>query len=86
MVESSSLIGVAEAALVSRAFLASPAATRVAEGASTTSTVRVLSIFTDDSGEPCRIVEQTVMINAETVHARGAVCQHPDGQWAFMRK
>ncbi|HEX7970456.1 MAG TPA: hypothetical protein VF502_19700 [Stellaceae bacterium] len=78
------LTSMAEAELVGRAFLASPVATHVAQGSSTRNTVSVVSLFTDATGRPCRIVEQTVMINGQTVRARGNVCQMPGGQWALV--
>jgi surface antigen len=68
--------------MVGRAFLASPAATRVAEGRSTQSMVAVVSLYNDSAGRPCRTVEQTVMINGSPVRARGNVCQQVNGQWA----
>src|SRR5216683_2802504 len=79
----SGVIGLAEANLVGRAFLASPAATRVAEGRSTQSMVAVVSLYNDAAGHPCRVVEQTVMINGSPVRARGNVCQQVNGQWAL---
>ena len=67
-----------------RAFLVSPVATRVAEGRSTTSNLAVVSSFNDAAGHPCRIVEQTVMINGQRVQARGTVCEGAPGQWALV--
>jgi surface antigen len=69
--------------MVGRAFLASPAATRVAEGRSSNSMVAVVSLYNDSAGRPCRVVEQTVMINGSPVRARGSVCQAVNGQWAL---
>jgi len=83
MATSGGAFGLAEAALVGRAFLASPAATRVAEGRSTKSMVAVVSLYNDSAGHPCRVVEQTVMINGSPVRARGNVCQQGNGQWAL---
>jgi len=78
--------GLAEAELVGRAFLASPAATRVAAGRSTDSMVAVVSLYNDASGRPCRVVEQTVMINGSPVRARGNMCREGDGKWALSPK
>ena len=81
---SSGVIGLAEADLIGRAFLASPAAIRVAEGHSTRSLVDVVSLYNDAAGRPCRVVEQTVMISGQTARARGDICQMPGGQWALI--
>jgi surface antigen len=75
--------GLAEAEMVGRAFLASPAATRVAAGRSTDSMLAVVSLYNDAAGRPCRVVEQTVMINATPVRARGNMCREDDGRWAL---
>ena len=71
-----------EALSVSRAFLASPAATRVAAGRNVQNTVVVKAVYKDKAGHPCRVVEQTVMIDGQNVRANGKVCQTA-GQWAL---
>jgi surface antigen len=73
-----------EVAFAGRAFLASPAATRVAAGASTHNTVLVKALYKDKAGRSCRIVEQTVTISGQTVRARGDICRMPGGQWALV--
>jgi surface antigen len=45
--------------------------------------VAVVSLYNDSAGRPCRVVEQTVMINGSPVRARGSVCQAVNGQWAL---
>jgi surface antigen len=72
-----------EALSVGRAFLASPAATRVAAGSNVRNTVVVKAFYKDKAGRPCRVVEQTVMINGQNVRADGKVCRKAGGQWAL---
>jgi surface antigen len=83
MAASGGALGLAEAELVGRAFLASPAATHVAAGRSTNSMLAVVSLYNDSAGRPCRVIEQTVMINGSAVRARGNMCRLEDGQWAL---
>jgi len=71
-----------EALSVGRAFLASPAATRVAAGRSTHNSVVVKEVYKDAAGRPCRVVEQTVVIDGQQVRANGKVCR-AGGQWAL---
>jgi surface antigen len=75
-----------EAQSVGRAFLASPAATRVAAGSTTRNTVLVKAVYKDKAGRPCRVVEQTVLISGQTVRARGDICRTPGGQWALVSR
>jgi surface antigen len=72
-----------EALSVGRAFLASPAATRVAAGRSAQNTVVVKQVYKDKAGRPCRVVEQTVMIDGQQVRASGRVCENTGGRWAL---
>ncbi|HEX6843313.1 MAG TPA: hypothetical protein VF113_17390 [Stellaceae bacterium] len=72
-----------EAASVGRAFLASPAATRVAAGGNVSNTVLVKALYKDKAGRSCRVVEQTVLISGQTVRARGNICRGRGGQWAL---
>jgi len=83
MAASGGAFGLAEAELVGRAFLASPVATRVAAGRSTSSMVAVVALYNDSTGRPCRVVEQTVMINGNPVRARGNMCRTEGGDWAL---
>jgi surface antigen len=73
-----------EAASVGRAFLASPAATRVAAGSNVRNTVLVKALYKDKAGRPCRVVEQTVLISGQTVRARGNICRERGGEWALV--
>jgi surface antigen len=73
-----------EAASVGRAFLASPAATRVAAGSNMRNTVLVKALYKDKAGRPCRVVEQTVLISGQTVRARGNICRGRGGEWALV--
>jgi surface antigen len=79
-----SLAGSAEVQMAIRAFLESPAATRVAAGRSTENDVEVVSYFNDARGRDCRVVEQVVTIGTQPVRARGTVCQDPGGRWALV--
>jgi surface antigen len=83
MAASGGAFGLAEAELVGRAFLASPAATHVAAGHSTNSMLAVVALYNDSAGRPCRVIEQTVMINGSPVRARGDMCRGGDGAWAL---
>jgi hypothetical protein len=74
----------ADAALVGRIFLASPEATRVAPGRGIDNTAVVKAVYTDRAGRPCRVVEQSVTIDGETVRARGTICRLPGGRWALV--
>jgi len=44
---------------------------------------RVVRRFRDTSGQPCRIVNETVLIDGEKTRATGTVCQESDGRWAI---
>jgi hypothetical protein len=68
----------------SRAFLDSPAATRIAAGRAANSNLAVVSGFSSPSGRPCRIIEQTVQLGDDTVRALGKMCELPNGQWGLM--
>jgi surface antigen len=48
-------------------------------------TIRILRDFQNERGQPCRVVEQTVVISGQTVRATGTVCRGADGQWALSR-
>jgi surface antigen len=72
-----------EALSVGRAFLASPTATRVAAGSNVRNTVVVKAVYKDKKGRSCRVVEQTVMIDGQSVRADGKVCRKAGGQWAL---
>jgi len=84
IVAAAGLGNMAEAELVGRAFLASPVATRVAAGRSAGNTVVIKALYTDAAGRPCRVVEQSVMIDGATVRASGNICRMPGGQWALV--
>jgi surface antigen len=73
-----------DAELAGRSFLASPVATRVAAGRGARNTAIVKALYTDAAGRPCRLVEQSVTIDGQTVRARGTICRMPDGQWALV--
>jgi surface antigen len=73
-----------DAELAGRTFLASPVATRVAPGRGANNTAVVKAVYTDSAGRPCRVVEQRVTIDGETVEARGTICRLPDGRWALV--
>ena len=45
--------------------------------------VRIIRGFSNNLGQPCRVVEQTVVINGQRARATGTVCQQPDGYWAM---
>ena len=47
--------------------------------------VRIISGFSNNLGQPCRVVEQTVIINSQRVRATGTVCQQSDGHWSIAR-
>ena len=67
------------------AFLRSPAAVRparaVAEGSQQ---VRVMSNFTNPSGQRCNVVEQTVRVGGDLVRATGTLCLQNDGRWVLV--
>jgi hypothetical protein len=44
---------------------------------------RVVRRFRDASGQPCRIVNETVLIDGEKTQATGTVCQESDGHWTI---
>ena len=47
--------------------------------------MRIIRGFSNNLGQPCRVVEQIVIINGQRVRATGTVCQQPDGRWAITR-
>jgi surface antigen len=65
------------------AFLRSPDATHAESG--TVGKAVVLSAFTNDLGQACRVIEQRVFIAGQRVHATGTVCRQPDGRWLLWR-
>jgi hypothetical protein len=67
-----------------RAFLASPAATRTAESESVPPMIRVISGHSGPRGLPCRVIEQAVQLNGQMVRAIGTVCEQSNGLWALM--
>jgi surface antigen len=75
---------IVDAELAGRSFLASPVATRVAPGRGANNTAVVKAVYTDRAGRLCRVVEQRVTIDGETVRARGTICRLPDGRWALV--
>jgi hypothetical protein len=44
---------------------------------------RVVRRFRDASGQPCRIVNETVLIDGERTQATGTVCKESDGHWTI---
>jgi hypothetical protein len=44
---------------------------------------RVVRRFRDASGQPCRVVNQTVLIDGERTQATGTVCRESDGHWTI---
>ncbi|HEV2548316.1 MAG TPA: hypothetical protein VGU20_13335 [Stellaceae bacterium] len=70
---------------VLEAFLRSPRATHTAVAQDVPQQVRIIRGFSNDQGQPCRVVEQTVVINGQRVRATGTVCQQQDGHWAITR-
>jgi surface antigen len=69
---------------VLEAFARSPAATRTAT-ATSSEQLRILSGFRNAEGQPCQVVEQTVLISGQRVRATGTMCQQPDGRWVLTR-
>ena len=67
------------------AFLRSPRATHATVAQDEPQQVRIIRGFSNDQGQPCRVVEQTVVINGQRVRATGTVCQQPDGHWTIAR-
>jgi hypothetical protein len=63
---------------------AGAAAGRSAAGRGARNTAVVKARYTDAAGRPCRLVEQSVTIDGETVRARGTICRMPDGRWALV--
>ena len=84
IVAAAGLGDMADAELVGRAFLASPVATHVAAGRNARNTVVIKAVYTDAAGRPCRVVEQTVMIDGQAVRASGNICLMRGGQWALV--
>jgi len=64
------------------AFLNSPVATRVGQGAGSPET-KLLADYQKD-GRRCRDYQQTVLIAAQRVKAVGTVCQGGDGKWGLV--
>jgi hypothetical protein len=44
---------------------------------------RVVRSFRDASGQPCRVVNETVLIDGEKTLATGTVCKQSDGHWSI---
>jgi hypothetical protein len=44
---------------------------------------KVVQNFRDASGQPCRVVNETVLIDGEKAPATGTVCKRSDGRWAI---
>ena len=44
----------------------------------------IKAVYKDTAGRPCRVVEQTVMIDGEAVRASGNICLMRGGQWALV--
>jgi surface antigen len=70
---------------VLEAFLRSPQATHATVALDEPQQVRIIRGFSNEQGQPCRVVEQTVVINGQRVRATGTVCQQPDGHWTIAR-
>ena len=66
------------------AFLRSPAAVRPAMARTERDQVRVVSNFTNAAGEPCNLVEQSVLVGRERVRATGTLCLQRDGRWVLV--
>jgi surface antigen len=67
------------------AFLRSPRATHTNLAQGEPQQVRIIRGFSNNLGQPCRVVEQIVIINGQRVRATGTVCQQADGHWAVAR-
>src|SRR5262249_61536786 len=65
------------------AFLRSPQAMHVAVTQDVPQRVRIIRGFSNNTGQPCRVVEQTVVINGQRVRASGTLCQETDGRWTI---
>jgi hypothetical protein len=39
--------------------------------------------FRNAEGQPCRVVEQTIVIGDQKTRATSAMCRQPDGRWAL---
>jgi surface antigen len=70
---------------VLEAFLRSPRATHITVAQDEPQQVRIIRGFSNDQGQPCRVVEQIVIINGQRVRAMGTVCQQQDGRWTIAR-
>ena len=70
---------------VLEAFLRSPLATHTIVAQDEPQQVRIIRGFSNKLGQPCRVVEQVVVINGQHVRATGTVCQQSDGHWAVAR-
>jgi len=75
--------GARDALFAQDAFLQSAVATRAAPGVAEHERVRVISVFTDEKGRPCRVMEQRVSISGQQVKAIGTICRGADGRWAL---
>jgi len=65
------------------AFLRSPAATHAS--AAQGQEVEVISGFRNAHGQSCRVVQQTVIIAGQNVHATGTMCQEANGSWTLSQ-
>ena len=45
---------------------------------------RVVRSFRDASGQPCRVVNESVLIDGEKTRATGTLCKKSDGHWAIV--
>ena len=57
--------------------------TAMHNGAKNQESSRVVRRFRDASGQPCRVVNETVLIDGEKTQATGTVCQESDGNWTI---
>jgi hypothetical protein len=39
--------------------------------------------FRNALGQPCRMVEQTIVVNGQKTNATSTMCQQPDGRWVL---
>lgn len=39
--------------------------------------------FRNALGQPCRMVEQTIVVNGQKTAATSTMCQQPDGRWVL---
>lgn len=57
--------------------------TAMHKGPKNQESLRIVQRFRDASGQPCRIVNETVLIDGERTQATGTVCQGSDGHWTI---